>query len=194
MLKTKKNKIYMKLIIGLGNPDKEYEFTRHNFGWLVLDSLVTKKELNWTKHKQSNSLLTTWQGKKEKIVLAKPLTYMNNSGQAIKALKQFYKIPTNKIIVIYDDIDLPYGKIRISKNRGAGGHNGVDSTIQNLKSKDFKRIRLGIGPQLGKAEDYVLKKFSSTEKKNLNEILDTSHLILENILDVGFDKAANKYN
>lgn len=184
----------MKLIIGLGNPDKEYETTRHNFGWLSLDSLAEKKGLTWTKHKQSNSLTTSWQGKKEKIVLAKPLTYMNNSGKAVKALKQYYKTPINKIIVIYDDIDLPYGKIRISKNRSAGGHKGMDSIIEHLKSKDFKRIRLGIGPQLGKAEEYVLKKFSSTQKKDINEILDTSHLILEDILDIGFDKTANKYN
>jgi len=184
----------MKLIIGLGNPDKEYEMTRHNFGWLVLDSLAAKKEVNWTKHKQSNSLIASWQGKKEKIVLAKPLTYMNNSGKAAKALKQFYKIPTNKIFAIYDDIDLPYGKIRISKNRSAGGHKGIDSMIEQLKSKDFKRIRLGIGPQKGKAEEFVLKKFSSAEKKQLNEILDTSHLILEYALENSFDEAANKYN
>lgn len=184
----------MKLIIGLGNPDKEYEATRHNFGWLVVDSLTDKKEINWTKHKQSNSLIATWQGKKEKIVLVKPLTYMNNSGQAVKALKQFYKTPVNRIIVIYDDIDLPYGKIRISKSRSAGGHKGIDSIIKYLKSKDFKRIRLGIGPQQGKAEDFVLKKFSSTEKEHLNEILDTSHLIIEDILNKGFDEAANKYN
>lgn len=184
----------MKLIIGLGNPDKEYDFTRHNFGWLAADSLATKKELHWTKHKQSNSLIATWQGKKEKIVLAKPLTYMNNSGKAVKALKQFYKTPINRIIVIYDDIDLPYGKIRVSKSRSAGGHKGVSSIIEHLKSKDFKRIRLGIGPQVGKSEEYVLKKFSSTEKKQLNEIIDTSHLILSDILNKGFDHAANKYN
>jgi PTH1 family peptidyl-tRNA hydrolase len=184
----------MKLIIGLGNPDKEYECTRHNFGYLVLDSLATKKSLAWTKHKASNSLLTSWQGKKEKIVLAKPLTYMNNSGKAVRALKQFYKTPTNRIFAIYDDIDLPYGKIRISKNRSAGGHKGIDSIINYLKSKDFKRIRLGIGPQIGKAEEFVLKKFSNDEKKQLNEILDTSHLILEEMLEKGFDETANKYN
>jgi len=183
----------MRLIIGLGNPDKEHEQTRHNFGWLVLDSLTEKKELNWTKNKQSNSLIATLEGK-EKIILVKPLTYMNNSGQAVKALKQFYKIPVNKIIVIYDDIDLPYGKIRISKNRSAGGHKGVDSIIQHLKSKDFKRLRLGIGPQKGKAEDFVLEKFSAEEKKQLKEIIDTSHLVLEDILDKGFDIAASKYN
>lgn len=184
----------MKLIIGLGNPDKEYEFTRHNFGWLALDSLAVKRGLSWSNHKASKSLITDITDRKEKIILAKPLTYMNESGQAVLTLKQFYKIPTHNIIVIYDDIDLPYGKIRISKNRSAGGHKGVDSIINQLKSKEFKRIRLGIGPQEGKAEDFVLKKFSTEEKKQLHEILDTSHLILENILDKGFDETANKYN
>lgn len=184
----------MKLIIGLGNPDKEYEQTRHNFGWLVVDFLAEKKEASWSKHKQSNSLIATYQDKKEKIVLVKPLTYMNHSGQAVKALKKYYKTPVNKIYVIYDDIDLPYGKIKLSKSRSAGGHKGVDSIIGNLKSKDFKRIRLGIGPQKGAAEDFVLKKFSSNEKKQLQEIIDTVHLILEDILENGFDQAANKYN
>lgn len=184
----------MKLIVALGNPDKEYEMTRHNFGFMALDSLAEKKELNWIKHKQSNSLISKWEEGREKITLAKPLTYMNNSGEAVQALKKFYKVPINRIIVIYDDIDLPFGKIRISKNRSAGGHKGIDSIITHLKSKDFKRIRMGIGPQKGKAEDFVLKKFSQEEKKQLKEIIDTSHLVLEEIITQGFDIAANKYN
>lgn len=184
----------MKLIIGLGNPDKEYAMTRHNFGWLVIDDLVTKKELNLTKHKGSNSLLADFKTKRERVIIAKPLTYMNNSGQTVKALKAYYKIPTNKIIIIHDDIDLPYGKIRLSKKRGAGGHQGIESIIKCLKSKDFKRIRLGIGPQQGKSEAFVLKKFSREEKKMLSEIIDTAHLILEHIFSEGFDQTANKYN
>ena len=183
----------MKLIIGLGNPDKEYAQTRHNFGWLALDSFAEKNKLNWTKHKASNSLIADFKTK-ERIVLAKPLTYMNESGKAVKALKRFYKLPTNKIIVVQDDVDLPYGKIRLSKKRGDGGHNGIKSIVAHLKSKDFKRIRLGIGPQKGKSEEFVLKKFSSEEKKMLNEIIDTSSLIIEYMLKNGFDKSANKYN
>ncbi|MCD4760644.1 aminoacyl-tRNA hydrolase [bacterium] len=183
----------MKLIIGLGNPDKEYQMTRHNFGWLVLDSLVEKKKLSWTKHKSSNSLITDFKTR-ERIVLAKPLTYMNESGKAVKALKRFYKLPTNKIIIVHDDIDLPYGTIRLSKKRGAGGHQGIESIIKHLKSKDFKRVRLGIGPQKGKSEKFVLKKFSSEEKKMLEEIIDTNYLVIEHILNKGFDQATNKYN
>jgi len=184
----------MKLIIGLGNPDQEYQNTRHNFGWMVLDSLAEKKQLKWTKHQASHSLIADFALGKEKIILSKPLTYMNNSGQAVSSLQHFFKIATADLIIIYDDIDLPFGKIKISNNRSAGGHNGVESIINQIKSKDFKRIRLGIGPQTSPAEDFVLKKFNSEEKRKLSEIIDTSHLILETILEKGFDWATNKYN
>ncbi len=184
----------MRLIIGLGNPDKKYANTRHNFGWLVLDSLADKKDLTWKTHKASNSDKADFKTKREKNIIAKPLTYMNESGQAVKKLKSFYKIPTNKIIVIYDDIDLPFGKIRISRQKSAGGHKGLESIIKHLKSKDFIRIRLGIGPQRGSAEEFVLKKFNTEQKKKLTEIIDTSHLILESIINKGFTPTANKYN
>lgn len=184
----------MRLIIGLGNPDKEHSNTRHNFGWMIMDSLVEKKDIAWKKHKNSNSLIAEYKNGREKIVLAKPLSYMNNSGKNTKALKQYLKLPVNKIIVIYDDIDLDFGKHRLSKNRGAGGHKGIESIISHLKSKDFKRIRMGIGPQKGKSEQFVLNKFNSDEKKKLPEIIDTAHLIVEHILEKNFDSASNKYN
>ena len=193
-LKIKNKHKHMRLFIALGNPDKEYEYTRHNFGWLAIDALAAKQELNWTKNKASNSLVASFLNGREKIILAKPLTYMNDSGKAAKALKKYYKLPTNKIIVIHDDLDLPFGKIRLSKSRGTAGHKGIESIIKNLKSKDFKRIRLGIGPQKGKSEDFVLKKFNSEEKKKLQEIIDTSYLVIEMMLEKNFDKAANKYN
>lgn len=184
----------MKLIVGLGNPDKEHCGTRHNFGFMVLDKLIEKRGLVWKQNKKNNCLESSFQYGRKKIFVAKPLSYMNNSGQVIKALKQYYKLPVNKIAVIYDDIDLPFGTIRLSKNRGAGGHKGIESIIQHLKSKDFKRIRLGIGPQKGKSENFVLQKFSSDEKKKLPEIIDTSHLVIEAILKKNFDTAATKYN
>ena len=184
----------MRLIIGLGNPDKEYENTRHNFGQLVLNSLVEKKNLNWKKLKNTNSLITEFKHGREKIILAKPLMYMNESGITVKKLKKYYKLPNNKIIIIYDDIDLPFGKTRLSKNRSSGGHKGIESIIHELKTKDFKRIRLGIGPQKGKSEQFVLKIFSKEEKQLLPEIIDSVHLIIESILEKNFDKAVNKYN
>ncbi|MBT7553509.1 aminoacyl-tRNA hydrolase [bacterium] len=184
----------MKLIIGLGNPDKEYQWTRHNFGWLALDNLATKYELKWHKHKISQADVAEFRLNKEKIVLAKPLTFMNNSGLAVAALKQFYKVSVKDVVVVYDELALDFGQIRISQNRSAGGHNGVESIIQNIKSKEFARVRLGIGPQLGVAEKFVLHKFSSEEKKKLPEIIDTAYLALETILKEGVDKAANQYN
>lgn len=184
----------MKLIIGLGNPDREHCCTRHNFGWMIVDSLVEKKELTWKKHKASNSLIAEYKSGRKKVVLVKSLGYMNASGKSVKALKQYFKLPVNKIIVAHDDLDLPFGSHKLSKNRGAGGHKGIESIISNLKSKDFKRLRLGIGPQKGKAEDFVLKKFSADEKKKLPEIIDTAHLILETVLSKDFDTAATKYN
>lgn len=184
----------MRLIIGLGNTGEKYSATRHNFGQMVLDFLVSKKQISWQKNKALPALTADFRNGTEKIILAKNETFVNESGRAVQALKKYYKLPTNKIIIIYDDIDLPLGKIRLSKGRGAGGHKGVESIIEHLHSKDFKRIRLGIAPQLGKAEDFVLKKFSGEEKNKVPEIIDTCHLVLEYILKNNFDLAANKYN
>lgn len=184
----------MKLIIGLGNPGKEYQFTRHNFGFLSLDSLAEKHKLSWQKHKKDPIEICQFDLSDEKIILAKPLTMMNNSGLAVSILKKFYKIKTESIIVIHDELALDFGKIKISYNRSAGGHNGLDSIIQHLKSKEFTRLRLGIGPQKGASENFVLEKFSSAQKKQLAEIIDTSHLALESIIQDGQELASNKYN
>ncbi len=184
----------MKLIVGLGNPGKEYQNTRHNFGFLTLDSLVEKRQLTWQENKDSQSLVATDQIDSEKIILCQPQTFMNNSGLAVQKLKKFYKIKNEDIMIIYDDIDLPFGIFRIAAKRSAGGHKGVESIIQHLKSTDFIRLRLGIGPQTGNAEDFVLQKFNLAEKKKLPEIIDSCHLALEIILKDGWQEAANKYN
>ncbi len=184
----------MKLIIGLGNPDKEHQSTRHNFGWLVVDKLAEKLNLTWDKSPDKKSLVTDFTHGREKVIITKTLTYMNNSGEAVLALAQYYKIDVTNLIVIHDDLDLAFGTIRLSQNRSSGGHQGLESIIKYFKSQDFVRLRLGIGPQTGKAEDFVLAKFSEEEKRKLPEIIDTSHLILEILLAKGFTDAANKYN
>lgn len=184
----------MKLIVGLGNPDQEYLATRHNFGWLSLNSLADKKQLTWKKSPDKNSQIAEYLWGREKIILSEPLNYMNKSGEAVLALAQFYKITPDNIIVIYDDLDLPFGTIRLSQNRSSGGHQGLESIIKHLKSQDFIRIRLGIGPQTGKAEDFVLAKFTTAENKKLPEIIDTSHLVIELLLNKGFTDTANQYN
>lgn len=184
----------MRLIIGLGNPGKEYISTRHNFGYLVLDALADKKNLTWHNHKDNQSIVADFKSDNKNYLLVKPQTFMNESGQAVRKLKAFYKVPNHKIIILQDEISLPFGKIRLSKNRTSGGHKGIDSIIQNLKSKDFIRVRLGIGPQIGSSENFVLQKFTPEEKNKLLEIIDTCHLILEDLIQKGFTETANKYN
>lgn len=184
----------MKLVVGLGNPGKEYQQTRHSFGFLALDALLEKKQLKWSEKKDCQSLIASFQDNKDKIILCQPQTFMNNSGEAVQKLKKFYKLKNDDIIVIYDDLDLPFGIFKVAAKRSSGGHNGIESIIQALKSTDFVRLRLGIGPQTGSAEDFVLKKFNTTEKKKLPEIIDSCHLALELIIKDGWQAAANKYN
>jgi len=184
----------MKLVVGLGNPGQEYQSTRHNFGFLTLDSWLEKKQLRWSLDKDAQALTATFQDEYGKVVLCQPQTFMNNSGEAVQKLKKFYKLKNEDIIVVYDDLDLPFGTFKVASKKSSGGHNGIESIIQYLKSTDFIRLRLGIGPQTGSAEDFVLKKFNSVEKKKIPEIIDSCHLALEIILRDGWQEAANKYN
>ena len=167
----------MFLIVGLGNPGLKYKKTRHNTGFQVVDFLAGKNKFNKNKKLQSeiveteinNTSLTT------KIILAKPQTFMNNSGKAVKALADYYKIKNNNIIIIYDELDLPFGKIRVRNRGSSAGHNGIKSIIQHLNTEDFLRIRIGIANKFREkilSEIFVLKKFSRDEYKELqNKIL-----------------------
>ena len=189
----------MKLIIGLGNPGVDYEFTRHNFGYLVVNNFAKQNNLNWKKHKDLQAEITDFKIGQEKIILAKSLTFMNESGQAVAHLKKFFKLKNEDIIVIYDDLAFDFGILKIAYDRSSGGHNGLASIIQYLRSpqtrgQDFIRLRLGIGPQLGVAEKFVLLKFNATQKKQLPKILDLSCQALNDIITDGLVKAASKYN
>lgn len=156
----------MILIVGLGNPGIKYAGTRHNIGFEAVDRLA--KENSFPDFKLQNRFQAeTTEGtiSGRKAILAKPRTFMNNSGQAVKALADYYKI--KDLFVIHDDIDLPLGEIKASKNRGSAGHKGVESIIEQLKTKDFGRIRIGICPEEGKpenVEDFVLQKFNRTDQ------------------------------
>jgi len=142
----------MILIVGLGNPGKKYEKTRHNIGFRVIDSLDFAQDKD--------------------VILLKPQTFMNNSGRAVKSLTTKYKIPATNIIVVHDDIDLPIDTIRISKNSSSAGHKGVQSIINELGTKDFMRLRVGINNKSkSDAEKFVLEKFTKTEEKQLPEII-----------------------
>lgn len=178
----------MYLIIGLGNPGKQYENTRHNLGFRVLDLLVNGEKFE---RKYDCEFL-----KLEDLILAKPQTFMNKSGEAVKEIVKFY--PKSNLIVIHDDIDLPMGSIRVQKNISAAGHNGVQSIIDELGTQNFIRIRLGIdNPEMRKnipSEDYVLQKFSEDEKKIILEILEKTKKAVEILQTEGLEAAQSKFN
>ena len=169
----------MKLLIGLGNPGKEYEKTRHNAGFLAIDTLEVrspKSEVRSRLDKKSNAEIATLEMNGEKVLLVKPQTFMNESGKSVRALVDFYKLSPHDIIVMHDDKDIPLGEYRVHKNRGAAGHNGVISIVNHLGTKDFTRIRIGVGPKekgIEKIVDYVLERFSTSELKELHEVLTT---------------------
>jgi len=172
----------MFLIVGLGNPGDKYINTRHNIGFLVIDQLKNKLNFpDFVFDKKSNSLLS----KKEDIILAKPNTYMNLSGLTARALSKYYKMESKNQIIVHDDIDLPLGKIRVSKDRGSAGHKGVESIIKELKTKNFVRIRIGIQSEVGKpkkTEEFVLKKFNKEEKGIVTEVIENAIEEIETII------------
>lgn len=182
----------MRLVVGLGNPGKEYVNTRHNIGFMYLDYLIGNK---FTINKKFNSMeyLTTING--EKVIFIKPLTFMNSSGEAVIKYVNYYKIPIDSILVIQDDLDMETGKYKLLFNHGDGGHNGIKSIVNNLKSKSFLRLKIGISAPSDKDSiDYVLGKFSAIELDKLN----TSFKLLDNFiydyLNMNMDLLMGKYN
>jgi PTH1 family peptidyl-tRNA hydrolase len=164
----------MKIIIGLGNPGKKYEKTRHNFGFMAADFLRAGFEAPaWKLNKKFNAEISKITVDGEEIVLAKPQTFMNSSGVAIQKILSFYKATPADLIVMHDDMDIEFGKIKNGVNRGAAGHNGVQSTIDMLGGNAFARIRLGVGrpPENIPSPDYVLQKFSPAELSQIPDIL-----------------------
>lgn len=195
----------MHLIIGLGNPGARYEFTRHNIGFLAVDCIADKADISLNK-KSHNAVWGKGKILELDVVIAKPLAFMNLSGEAVNALADFFCIEPENIIVIYDDVDLEFGTVRIRKKGGSGGHRGMQSIIEQLGTKDFARIRLGIGRPEKKIQDsrckiqendvadYVLSSFSSEEEEILPEIFDRTNEAVEVILKHGVEKAMNEFN
>jgi len=182
------------IIIGLGNPGKKFEGTRHNVGFLVLDKFMEKNSFpKFELSKKSNALLSENILNSEKIILAKPQTFMNDSGKAVREILK--NNPTENIVVIHDDVDLPVGKIKIVEERGSAGHKGVESIIENIGNKGLIRIRIGVAPQKEiKAKQIVLKKFSKEEKEIINNVNNKTIEALDFLLQNGLEKAMNKYN
>ena len=185
----------MYLIVGLGNPENEYANTRHNMGFDAINHLSRKLNINVNKEKfkgiYGDTILNG-----EKVILLKPQTYMNLSGESIIQFKQFYKIPPENIIVIYDDIDIEKGHIKIRKKGGAGSHNGMKSVVEELQSTDFARIRVGIGQPEFKSDmiNYVIGKVPQEEQEILQQGVEKAAKAVEEILKNGIDIAMNKFN
>ena len=185
----------MILFLGLGNPGRRYQKTRHNLGFHVLNSLAKRLKIN-VKTKRYKSLMGRGRIGKEGIILAQPLTFMNNSGVAAASLVKGLKVPLKNLIVVCDDIDLPIGRIRIRRKGGSGGHKGLESIIQNLKSNEFPRLRLGIGrpPQGMDPKEYVLQDFTREENLLVKEAIDRAGEALIFLVEEGITPAMNKYN
>lgn len=183
------------LLIGLGNPGREYKDTRHNIGFMLLDHLALRLDARGMKL-QSKAIVISAHYEERKIVLAKPQTYMNLSGQSVQGLLHFYKIPPENLLVAHDDLDLPFGTIRIRPTGGPGGQRGMASTIEQLGTKDFPRLRLGIGRPPGRmdAKDYVLQNFSRDDFKLLPDVLDRAADAALTFVTHGLNKAMNQFN
>ena len=183
------------LLIGLGNPGREYRDNRHNIGFMLIDRLAVRLDARGMKL-QSKAIVIGALYEGRKLILAKPQTYMNLSGGAVQGLLHFYKIPPESLIVAHDDLDLPLGTIRIRPGGGAGGQRGMASTIERLGTQDFPRLRLGVGRPPGRmdAAAYVLQDFSRADLLIVSETLDRAADAVLTFVTDGLNKAMNKYN
>ncbi|MET8798447.1 aminoacyl-tRNA hydrolase [Nocardia sp. NPDC004568] len=182
------------LVVGLGNPGPAYERTRHNVGFLVADSLAQRVGGRFTAHKKSGADLLQARLDGRQVLIAKPRSYMNLSGRPVAALARFFSVPPTEVVVIHDELDIPFGEIRLKRGGGEGGHNGLRSVSGALTSKDYLRTRIGIGRPPGRQDpaDYVLKPFSSVERKELPTVVEQAADAVELLLRVGLEAAQNQ--
>ncbi len=183
----------MFLIIGLGNPGEQYKKTRHNMGFMALDQLAGNDQ--WKQDNDFEARICELAIAGQKAILAKPQTFMNESGRAARKICDFYKIPLDNVMVIHDEMDIPFGQIKISRSRSSAGHKGIESIISNLNTQDFIRIRIGIGrPENQEAKNFVLDQFSSEELSALLDILSKARDAISDIIQNGADSSIGKYN
>jgi peptidyl-tRNA hydrolase, PTH1 family len=186
--------ILPQLIVGLGNPGAKYDGTRHNIGFVVLDELARSWQIPLADNKKFQGLFGEGTIGGKKIRLLKPLTYMNNSGQSIRAVLDWYKLEAASVMVVYDDMDLPVGRLRLRLNGSAGGQNGMKSAIAHLGTQNFPRLRVGIGSKDQDAISHVLGSFSPPEKKLIHEVNQYAVSAIEVSIRDGVEKAMNLFN
>jgi|SRR5688572_24627664 len=183
------------LLIGLGNPGREYQNNRHNFGFMLIDRIAVRLNARGMKV-QSKAIVTDAIYEDRKLILAKPQTYMNLSGQSVQGLINFYKLPLTNVMILSDDLDLPFGTIRIRASGGPGGQRGLSSILESLGTKDVPRLRLGIGRPPGRMDPsyYVLQNFSRADMQAISEVLDRAADATLEFVRNGLDAAMNKFN
>ena len=192
------------LVVGLGNPGKEYAGNRHNVGFLVADLLASRVGAKFGRSKRAHAEVAEGRlanslgrlGGGPKLVLVKPLTFMNLSGAAAASLGQFFKVPVDNVIAVHDELDVPFGQVRAKRGGGEGGHNGLRSMSKSLASKEYARVRVGVGRPPGRQDpaDYVLSDFSGAERKELDFLVDRAADVVEAIVLEGVEWAQNKYH
>ncbi|GLH98290.1 aminoacyl-tRNA hydrolase [Phytohabitans aurantiacus] len=186
------------LVVGLGNPGKEYARNRHNVGFLVADLLAGRIGAKFGRHRRAVAEVA--EGRLgyggPKVILAKPLTYMNLSGGPAAALAQFYKVPIGQVVAVHDELDIGYGLVKAKLGGGEGGHNGLRSMSKSLGGKEYARVRFGVGRPPGRQDpaDYVLSDFSAAERKELEFLVDRAADVVEAIVTQGVEAAQNAYN
>ena len=184
------------LIVGLGNPGADYEHTRHNIGAMCCDVLAERVQSRFSRHKRANADVVEGRLAGERVVIAKPRSFMNTSGGPVKALADFYKVPLERIVVLHDELDLPFANQRYKLGGGDNGHNGLKSVRASLSSGEYLRVRLGIGRPPGRQDpaDFVLRAFASTERKELPTFLERAGDGIEVLITQGLAQAQNQYN
>ncbi|MEV6597405.1 aminoacyl-tRNA hydrolase [Actinoplanes sp. NPDC051346] len=186
------------LVVGLGNPGREYAANRHNVGFMVADLLASRVNGKFGRHKRAVAEVA--EGRLgfggPKLILVKPLTYMNLSGAPVVALAQFFKVPIEQVIAVHDELDVPYGQVRVKRGGGEGGHNGLRSMSKSWGSKEYARVRFGIGRPPGRQDpaDFVLSDFSGVERKELEFLVDRAADVVEAVVFEGVEWAQNKYH
>lgn len=183
----------IKLVVGLGNPGSEYERTRHNIAWQLFDKLSFQDRLFWKE--KYKGLMSDFSIEGEKVVFLKPQTYMNLSGESVQPCAAFFKIKPEEILVVHDELDLPYGTVAFKTGGGLAGHNGLKSINQMLGTNNFKRLRLGIGrPSHGNVSSYVLSSYGTDEAAVFETYMEKAATAIESCFKNGFEKAANRYS
>jgi PTH1 family peptidyl-tRNA hydrolase len=184
------------LVVGLGNPGGDYARTRHNAGFLVVERLAARWQAEWSYEKKFNARLARYDLEEGRVWLAQPQTYMNSSGEAVAALSAFYRISLARLLIVVDDADLPLGQLRLRPGGSSGGHHGLESVEQYLGTRDYARLRVGIGRHEGDREitGYVLGRFSSTEAPLIDKVLTVASDQVQCWLDAGIQKAMSQFN